>query len=104
MINYHKKKLIDEWQKNLNETFELTLDTADFIKEKYRNKIQKYIFRYMKQQKRRIDCEDKAYQKVLKLLIQDGKIKDTTSKESVLEDYLADQKADQEENNQTTSN
>ncbi len=54
----------------------------------------------MKQQKRRIDGENRAYQRTLSLLIKAGAIPDTTSKDVVLADYLKHKKeADNEQEN-----
>ena len=88
MISYYKKKLIDDWQIKIYDSFELTLDTPDFVREKHLKKIQNYIFKYAMQQKRRINAEDRAYQKVRKLLIEEGLIPDTTSRDAVKEDCL----------------
>ena len=44
-------------------TFAQTLDTADFVPEKYNKKILAYIFKNMKRQFRRIDKADRQYQK-----------------------------------------
>ncbi len=63
MINYNKNELIDECLCRYYETFERTLDTADYVPEKYNNKILAYIFKCMKKQFRKIDREDKRYQK-----------------------------------------
>ncbi len=45
------------------ETFAHTLDTADYVPEKYNDKILAYIFKNMKKQFKKIDREDKRYQK-----------------------------------------
>lgn len=63
MINYNKNELIDECLCRYYETFARTLDTADYVPEKYNNKILAYIFKSMKKQFKKIDREDKRYQK-----------------------------------------
>ena len=63
MINYNKNKLINTCLGKYYETFSLTLDTADFVPEKYNKKILAYIFKNMKRQFRRIDKADRQYQK-----------------------------------------
>ena len=63
MINYNKNDLIDECLVRYYETFAHTLDTSDYVPEKYNNKILKYIFKNMKRQFRKLDKEDKRYQK-----------------------------------------
>ena len=62
MINYNKNKLINTCLVKYYETFALTLDTADFVPEKYNKKILAYIFKNMKRQFRKVD---RLYQKEL---------------------------------------
>ena len=66
MINYNKNKLINECLVTYYETFSLTLDTGDYVPEKYNEKILKYIFKNMKRQFRKLDKEDRRYQRQLK--------------------------------------
>lgn len=66
MINYNKNKLINECLVKYYETFAHTLDTADYVPEKYNKKILAYIFKNMKKQFKKIDREDKRYQKAQK--------------------------------------
>lgn len=63
MINYNKNKLINQCLEKYYETFAHTLDTSDYVPEKYNNKILKYIFKNMKRQFKKLDKEDKIYQK-----------------------------------------
>lgn len=63
MLNYNKNKLINECLCHYYETFARTLDTADYVPEKYNNKILAYIFKNLKKQFKKIDREDKRYQK-----------------------------------------
>lgn len=63
MINYNKNKLINTALDKFYETFSHTLDTADFVPEKFNEKICKYIFKNMKKAFKRIDKEDKIYQR-----------------------------------------
>lgn len=62
MINFNKNKLINETLDKYYETFSHTLDTADYVPEKFNVKIGKYIFKNMKKAFRRIDREDRIYQ------------------------------------------
>lgn len=62
-INYNKNKLIDTCLETYYATFARTLDTADFVPEKYNKKILAYIFKNMKRQFRKIDRADRQYQK-----------------------------------------
>lgn len=62
MINYNKNKLINQCLEKYYETFAHTLDTGDYVPEKYNNKILKYIFKNMKRQFKKLDKEDKHYQ------------------------------------------
>lgn len=66
MINYHKNELINEALLKYYETFSHTLDTADFVPEKFNDKISKYIFKNMKKAFRLLDFEDKKFQKETK--------------------------------------
>lgn len=67
MIDYNKNKLINTCLGKYYETFALTLDTADFVPEKYNKKILAYIFKNLKRQFRKIDREDRKYQKALRM-------------------------------------
>ncbi len=66
MINYNKNKLINTCLETYYDTFSRTLDTADFVPEKYNKKILAYIFKNMKRQFRRLDREDKRYQRAMR--------------------------------------
>ncbi len=66
MINYNKNKLINTALIKYYETFSHTLDTADFVPDKYNDKILRYIFKNMKKAFKRIDKEDKIYQRQFK--------------------------------------
>ncbi len=66
MINFNKNKLINKVLENYYQTFSMTLDTADYVPEKYNDKIIKYIFKNMKKAFRKIDWEDFKYQRKLK--------------------------------------
>lgn len=62
MLNYNKNKLINNCLVKYYETFAHMLDTADYVPEKYNKRIQRYIFRNMRRQFRRVDIEDRKYQ------------------------------------------
>ena len=66
MINYNKNKLINTCLETYYDTFSRTLDTSDFVPEKYNKKILAYIFRNMKRQFRKIDREDRRYQRAMR--------------------------------------
>ena len=63
MINYNKNKLINKCLVTYYQTFALTLDTADYVPEKFNNKILAYIFKNMKKQFRKLDRADRKYQR-----------------------------------------
>ena len=65
-INYNKNKLIDTCLETYYGTFARTLDTADFVPEKYNKKILAYIFKNMKRQFRRLDRADAQYQRAVR--------------------------------------
>ena len=66
MLNYNKNKLINKALDKYYETFSHTLDTADFVPNKFNDKNSKYIFKNMRKTFKKIDKEDKNYQKNLK--------------------------------------
>lgn len=68
MINFNKNDLIDAVLNRFYDTFRCTLDTADFVPQKYNDKILAYIFKNMKKAFRMIDKTDRVYQKARKKL------------------------------------
>ena len=66
MINYNKNKLINECLSKYYETFAHTLDTADFVPEEYNDKITAYIFKNMRKAFRKVDLEDRKYQRAIR--------------------------------------
>lgn len=66
MINYNKNKLINETLDKYYDSFSHTLDTADYVPEKFNKKICKYIFKNMKKAFKKIDKEDRKYQRKFK--------------------------------------
>lgn len=66
MINYHKNHLINQALDEFYETFSHTLDTAEFVPEKYNERINHYIFKNMKKAFRKLDKEDRKYQRQVK--------------------------------------
>ena len=73
MINYNKNKLINECLCKYYETFARTLDTADFVSAEYNDKINAYIFKNMRKAFRRVDKEDKRFQKTFRKKAKGGK-------------------------------
>ena len=65
MLNYNKNEMINLCLSKYYETFACTLDTVDYVPQKFNNKILAYIFKNMKRQFRKIDREDRRYQKEL---------------------------------------
>ena len=63
MINFNKNVLINQTLDKYYDTFSHTLDTSDFVPEKFNKKISKYIFKNMKKAFKRIDKEDRKYQR-----------------------------------------
>lgn len=64
-MNFHKNELIDEVNIHFFETYSNTLNVRDFVPEKHLKKIHAYIFKNYKKTLKRIDKEDKIYQKSL---------------------------------------
>lgn len=63
MINYHKNDLLDDCLTRYYATFSLTLDTCDYVPEKFNKKIYNYIFKNMKKTFKKINKDDNKYQK-----------------------------------------
>ncbi len=63
MLNYNKNLLINECLSTYYETFSRTLDTVDYVPQRYNNRILRYIFKNMKKQFKKLDKEDKRYQR-----------------------------------------
>jgi hypothetical protein len=63
VINYNKNKLINECLTQYYETFSHTLDTADYVPDKFNDKILNYIYKNMKRTFKRIDKEDRKCQR-----------------------------------------
>lgn len=57
MLNYNKNKLINECLDKYYETFSHTLDTADFVPDKFNDKILNYIFKNLKKSFKVLDKE-----------------------------------------------
>ena len=66
MLNYNKNGLINDCLVAYYDTFAHTLDTADYVPEKYDNKILKYIFKNLNRQFKKLNKEDKLYQRKTK--------------------------------------
>ena len=66
MLNYNKNKLINECLSKYYETFAHTLDTVDFGPEQYNDRILAYIFKNMRKAFKRLDREDKRFQKAFR--------------------------------------
>ena len=63
MINYNKNKLINTCLIKYYETFSHTLDTADFVPDKFNDQILNYIFKNMKKSFKKINREDRRFQR-----------------------------------------
>lgn len=62
-MDFNKNNLIDETLDRFYETFQHTLDTADYVPEEYGRKIDAYIYKNLKAQFRRINREDRIYRR-----------------------------------------
>ena len=65
-MNFNKNDLIDAVNIRFFETFSHTLDTVDFVPQRYLDKIYAYIFKNMRRAFRRIDKEDRKFQRAFK--------------------------------------
>ena len=66
MINFNKNKLINKTLDKFYETFSHTLDTADYVPDKFNDKISKYIYKNLIRTFKQIDKEDRIYQREIK--------------------------------------
>ncbi len=67
MIDFYKNKQINKVLNQYYNTFSLTLDTRDFVPDKYTNKIHKYIFKNMKKKFKEVDRDDRQHCKAMKI-------------------------------------
>lgn len=63
MINYYKNKLINKCLETYYDTYSRTLDTADYVPEKFNAKIFRYIFKNERQSFRKINKENRRKQR-----------------------------------------
>lgn len=62
-MDYHDLQSIQECLEEIYATFRGTLDTADFVPEKYQRKIMAYIFKRVKRAFRMRDRAERKYAK-----------------------------------------
>ncbi len=60
-MNFNKNKLINNALDKFYETYSHTLDTADYVPDKYNAKIHKYIFKNMKSKFKEIEVYNLLY-------------------------------------------
>ena len=60
-MEFKKNQMINEVLENYYLTFERTLDTCDFVPDRYNKKILSYIFKNMKQKFKNVDRLYKIY-------------------------------------------
>ena len=65
-MNYNKNDLIDTLLVRYYSTFARTLDTSDYVPDKFNDKISKYIFKNMKRKFKEIDKADRIFQAELR--------------------------------------
>ena len=61
-VNYNENDLLDELHMRFFQSFALTLDTADYVPDKYIDKVYKRIYKVQKKMYKKIGKTDKAYQ------------------------------------------
>lgn len=84
MLNYNKNKLINECLDKYYETFSHTLDTADFVPDKFNDKILNYIFKNLKKSFKVLDKEDRIFQrKVVKEQKKNLRLEKKQAKQSI---------------------
>ncbi len=65
-MNFNKNDLMDALHSRFFESWAITLDVSDYVPEEYLEKVENYIFKNLKKQWKKIDKEDRLYQKSLK--------------------------------------
>lgn len=60
-MNFNKNKLINKTLKQYYKTFACTLDTADYVPDKFNDKISKYIYKNMKAKFKEIEIFNLLY-------------------------------------------
>lgn len=65
-MNFNKNELMDAVNSRFFESFCCTLDVADYVSDRYLAKVEQYIFKNMRKAWKKIDREDKRYQRELK--------------------------------------
>lgn len=65
-VNYNVNCLLDELHARFFQSYALTLDTADYVPDKYINKVYKQIYKAQKKQYKKIFKTNKCYQKWFK--------------------------------------
>lgn len=103
MIDYNKYELMKECLQETFDVYKETLDVSDYVPKNHLEKTFNWIFKNMKKKQRKIDKEDRKYQRRLKRLIKCGRIIDTTSEESVLEDFKLDESGNEMEEKKVVS-
>ena len=61
-INYNEIDLLDELHARFFQSYAVTLDTADYVPQKYLDKVCKRIYKSQKKMYKKIGKTDKAYQ------------------------------------------
>ena len=62
-INYNENDLLDELHVRFFQSFAVTLDVADYVPQKYIEKVYKQIYKALKRRYKKIAKTNKAYQK-----------------------------------------
>ena len=65
-MEFKKNDLINETLQKYYETFSYTLDTRDYVPDKYNKKIMKYIYKNMKRKFKQVNKEYKLYVRIEK--------------------------------------
>lgn len=65
-INYNVNDLLDELHARFFQSYAMTMDTGDYVPQKYIDKVYKQIYKYQKKLYKKAGKTDKAYQKWFK--------------------------------------
>lgn len=68
-MEFIKNEIINEILKNYYNTFSLTLDTSDFVPEKYNKRIRRFIFKNMRSKFKEVNVSYRKAKKLIKEMV-----------------------------------
>lgn len=85
-MEFIKNELINDVLKNYYNTFSLTLDTSDFVPEKYNKRIKRFIFKNMRAKFKEVNVSYRMAKKLIKNMVtlEENNIKNATKEHETL--------------------